>query len=382
MSNTAPPTADGPIRPRKQRRILSIDGGGVRGTVGIEILCAMEQALRDWTGKRDVVLGDYFDLVAGTSVGAIIAASLALGKSMEEARAFFLDNVGTLFRRRAPYRVFSSLYDARHLTEKLQGFYGIDTTLGASRLKTLVMLVLQNVSTDSPWIVTNNPRAKFNDRTLDDCNLNLLLWEVARASAAAPFFFEAEEIEFGKAKPYTFVFSDGALTTLNNPAYKAFSIATLPPYGLEWPVGEDKILLISVGVGSRVAEKLSLTSRQINTFWAATQTTGAVLISAEQEQDILCRTYGRCRTGGVVDSELGDMTGMTGPIEPRLFTYHRLNVALNQRSLAAINCSHLYDDHLRALDKVKFVPAYRDIGRALAAKYVTPRLFEGFPLEP
>jgi hypothetical protein len=369
------------VKARKQRRILTIDGGGVRGTVAIEILCAMEQALREASGRRDIVLGDYFDLVAGTSVGAIVAASIALGKSMEEGRAFFLDNVKELFRRRAPYRLYASLYDARRLTDRLQRFYGADTTLGSSRLKTLVMLVLQNVSTESPWFVTNNPKAKFNDRALDDCNLDLFLWEVARASAAAPFFFEAEEITFGKTKPYSFVFSDGALTTLNNPAYKAFSVATLPAYGLNWQTGEDKMLLVSVGVGSRVAQNLSLRSRQINAFWAATQTPGTILVSAEQEQDILCRTFGRCRTGGAIDSELGDMTEMTGPVEPRLFTYHRLNVALNEKGLTSINCEHLYDDQLKSLDKVRFVPAYREIGRALAAKYVSAKLFEGFPLE-
>lgn len=381
MTMEAPPISDGPVRARRQRRILSIDGGGVRGTVAIEILCGLEEALRAWAGRRDLVLADYFDLVAGTSVGGIIAASVALGKPMEEARAFFLDNVQELFRRRAPYRVFSSLYDARKLAESLRGFYGAETTLGSSRLKTLVMLVLQNVSTESPWFVTNNPLAKYNDPALDDCNLNLYLWELARASAAAPFFFEAEEIVFGKAKPYSFVFSDGALTTLNNPAYKAFSIATLPAYGLNWPTGEDKILLISVGVGSRVAERLSLRARQLNALWAATQTTGAILVSAEQEQDILCRTFGRCRTGAPIDSELGDMTAMTGPIEPRLFTYHRLNTQLNQKSLAALDCEHLFDEQLRALDKVRLVPSYREIGRRVAAKYVSPKLFEGFPLE-
>ena len=56
-------------------RLLSIDGGGVRGVVALEVLARIEQVLRDETGDPELVLGDWFEYVGGTSTGAIIAGA-------------------------------------------------------------------------------------------------------------------------------------------------------------------------------------------------------------------------------------------------------------------------------------------------------------------
>ena len=45
-------------------------------------------------------------------------------------------------------------------------------------------------------------------------------------------------------------FFDGALTTYNNPAFQAFLIATVEPYNLNWPAGEDQILVVSMGAAT------------------------------------------------------------------------------------------------------------------------------------
>ena len=55
------------------RKLLALDGGGIRGVLSLEILAAIEDIVRTKLGK-DAVLGDYFDYIAGTSTGAIIAA--------------------------------------------------------------------------------------------------------------------------------------------------------------------------------------------------------------------------------------------------------------------------------------------------------------------
>ena len=62
------------------------------------------------------------------------------------------------------------------------------------------MMVMRNHSTDSPWPVSNNPYAKYNDRSRDDCNLDLPLWQLVRASTAAPTYFPPEVVTF-KARP-------------------------------------------------------------------------------------------------------------------------------------------------------------------------------------
>jgi patatin-like phospholipase/acyl hydrolase len=64
------------------KRILSLDGGGIRGVLTLQFLDRIEAMLRNRTGIPDLVLCDYFDLIGGTSTGSIIAAALACGFSV------------------------------------------------------------------------------------------------------------------------------------------------------------------------------------------------------------------------------------------------------------------------------------------------------------
>lgn len=59
------------------RKLLTIDGGGIRGMLSVEVLARIEQILRDAHDDQQLKLCDYFDYIAGTSTGAIIAAALA-----------------------------------------------------------------------------------------------------------------------------------------------------------------------------------------------------------------------------------------------------------------------------------------------------------------
>jgi uncharacterized protein len=82
------------------KKLLTIDGGGIRGVLSLEILRAMETMLRRETGASDdFVLADYFDYVAGTSTGAIIAAGLARGMSVNELRTLYTQHGRDMFDR-------------------------------------------------------------------------------------------------------------------------------------------------------------------------------------------------------------------------------------------------------------------------------------------
>jgi uncharacterized protein len=61
-----------------------------------------------------------------------------------------------------------------------------NTTLGSEKLQTLLLLIVRNATTNSPWPICNNPYARYNDKAREDCNLNLPLWQLVRASSAAP----------------------------------------------------------------------------------------------------------------------------------------------------------------------------------------------------
>ena len=70
------------IKATGPKKILALDGGGIRGNLTLEILQKIESILKDQTGGDDeFVLADYFDFISGTSTGAIIAAALALGQT-------------------------------------------------------------------------------------------------------------------------------------------------------------------------------------------------------------------------------------------------------------------------------------------------------------
>src|SRR6185369_2502818 len=124
---------------------------------------------------------------------------------------------------------------------------------------------LRNTTTGSPWPLSSNPAARYNLGAAS--NLDLPLWQLVRASSAAPTFFVPEEIDLGT---HTFVFSDGAVTTLNNPALQLMLMATLPAYHLGWPIGRDELLLVSVGTGTSERVLVDLRAGDLNLLDYAT----------------------------------------------------------------------------------------------------------------
>lgn len=356
-----------PPRPRR-RRILAIDGGGIRCLIAIELLLALEDRLAARTGDTRRRLCQHFDLVAGTSGGAIIATAVALGLPMREVRDFVLANARNMFRAAPWYARLHGWYDKSELERNLRHWFGAETTLASERLRTLLLLVMRNGSTDSPWLVSNHPRAPFNSPELDDCNLDLLLWQLARASAAAPAYYAPETIRFGRRKPYDFVFVDGGLTGFMNPAFKAFLYATTAAYGIGWPAGEERLSVVSVGSGEVRARRPGLSARDLHLWRALKGMPGAMLQATVREQDLLCRTFGRCVTGDAIDLELGDLkTGGTA-LQERLFRYHRLNLELTSEGLATLGCAHVEARLVRPIDAVGQVAALSELGRALAAR--------------
>ncbi len=362
------------------KKLLAIEGGGIRGTIAIEYLARIEAELRASLGAPPgFVLADYFDYVAGTSTGAILASAVALGLSAAALRELFHDHGARMFeaarlRDRLKYR-----YSAGQLSQILQERMGADTTLGSDQLRTLLLLVMRNATTDSPWPVTNNPRAKFNDESLPDCNLRLPLWQLVRASTAAPAFFPPEEIVVGTQR---FIFADGAVTTYNNPSFLLFLLATLEPYGLGWPVGEERMLIVSIGTGIVTAANAKLRAEQMNLIYHAESVPAALISAASNEQDMLCRVFGAARAGAPLDSEIGDLIGSRGPLAEKLFAYARYNVDLSQDGLARLGLSHIQAAHVRSLDSIGHVDALAEVGARAAAVEVDVAHFSGFLARP
>lgn len=366
------------------KKILTLDGGGIRGLMTVEALIHIEQMLRErLKAGPDFVLGDYFDFVAGTSTGAIIAACVALGMPASRIRDFYIDSGKEMFDRASVLKRFRYKYEDDKLAEKLRDVFGADTTLGSEKLRCILMMVTRNVTTDSPWPISNNPFAKYNDTTRDDCNLHLPLWRLVRASTAAPVYFPPEEVQVGSRK---FVFVDGGVTPYNNPSFLTFLMATSQPYKMGWATGESKLLLISVGTGSAAAANTELSADQMHLIYNATTIPGALMYGALNQQDMLCRVFGKCLAGDVLDDEIGDLIGTEtvapignlGPVNPKLFTYARYNVDLTQQGLKEIGITGIDPERIQLLDSVQYMDDLQTVGRALAAKRIKPEHFDGF----
>ncbi|MBV8214283.1 MAG: patatin-like phospholipase family protein [Verrucomicrobia bacterium] len=362
------------LLPKRRHRLLACDGGGIRGLISIEVLAKVEKELRSLTGKPALVLADFFDYVGGTSCGAIIAALIAMGKPMDEIRAFFVSSCPDMFLKARLWERWHSKFRNDALSARLRELFG-HVTLGSDRLQTLLMLVLSNASTNSPWPVCNNPAAKYNDRQLPDCNLKLPLWQLVRASTAAPTYFPPELIHVG-TRPFVFV--DGAMTMYHNPAFQLFLMATTDVYRLGWEVGVDRLLLISVGSGNSTGTEANLSPQEMNILYNASRVPTALLAAAQQEQDFLCRIFGETLEGEPLDSEIGDMRGHGIRGSQKLFSYVRYNAELSRAGLDWLGLPNVNPAHVHPMDAVEFLDDVQQIGIALGERKVKPEHFAMF----
>jgi uncharacterized protein len=361
-----------------QKKLLALDGGGIRGMIAVEVLARIESVLQRRLGRDNTfVLADYFDYIAGTSTGAIIATCLSLGMRVDDIRKFYIDSGPAMFNRAGFLRKLHFKFEDEPLAQKLKEVVGGDTTLGSDKLRTLLMMVLRNASTDSPWPLSNNPNAKYCAADLDDCNLNLPLWQLVRASTAAPVFFPPEVVSWDPNDPAkSFVFVDGGTTAYNNCAFLLFRMATEPAYRLGWQTGEKHLLVVSVGTGSAPVLGDTADDPSTNVVEAALNTLSTLMSQAAVDQDVNCRVIGRCTYGGIIDRELHDLI----PIDPqtpdsplsldvdtgKAFLYVRYNAELTDAGLAELKLRGLDPRKLRKMDEVDNISDLETVGGALA----------------
>jgi hypothetical protein len=377
--------------------MLALDGGGIRGLITLGILESIERKLRDRLGAGEKFrLCQYFDYIAGTSTGAIIAAGVARGMAVGELIDFYRRTGRQMFEKSFLLQRLRSLYTADPLKQQLQEVFGRDTTLEPQHLQCLLLVVTRNVNTDSPWPISSNPDAKYNDPKRADCNLRIPLWQIVRASTAAPVFFPPEVLQWHPTDPSkTFVFVDGGITPYNNPAFLLYRMATIEPYRLNWPTGERNLLLISVGTGAAPTEFTSLDASGPNMLSNLAGLPGALMYGVQVDQDINCRAVGRCTYGAVIDRELIDLAPrelagelsleeiLQAPVRPleqdlgRKFLYARYNADLSDTGLATLGCGRMDPDEVKKMDAVEQTENLYQIGRA-AGESVDMKHFGGF----
>ena len=366
----------------RPRKLLALDGGGIRGILTLEILAKIERVLATATGKgASFRLCDFFDYVGGTSTGAIIAAGLARGMSVDELLGFYEKTGPAMFDKAFVLQRWKSLYKSEPLAKELQQTFGESTTLAPKGpdapggLRCLFLAVTRNVTTDSPWPVSSNPLAKYNNVTRKDCNLRIPLWKLVRASTAAPIYFPPEVVSWDNDDPSkTFVFVDGGVTPYNNPAFLLYRMATLAPYNLGWKTGETDLLLMSVGTGAAPTLDGDVLSPGKNAVSNLAGLPGALMYGTLVDQDINCRTVGRAVYGAPIDREIGDLIprdaqGETIPLSTdlgRSFLYARYNAELSREGLDKIGLTDIDPEQVQQLDSVQFIKQLRRVGAKVA----------------
>lgn len=242
--------------PRATRRILALDGGGVRGFLTIEVLRQLEAELRRRSGDPQYRLAQYFDLIGGTSTGSIIATALALGWSVSDVWATYELIVPRIFGKASGVGLFSPRYQNKPLANAFKQEFG-DRALDSADLDTGLAIFAKRMDRGSAWMMVNNPGWVYYDNKPDDRfapNHTFKLRSIVQASAAAPHYFRGVKMkienvaEKGK-KPLDAHFVDGGVAGLNNPALELLTMVRDGAYGFNWPIGADKLYLLSVGTG-------------------------------------------------------------------------------------------------------------------------------------
>ena len=269
-------------------------------------------------------------------------------------------------------------YNDGPLLKELKNTFGEgDIDIASNRFKTLLLIVTMNRSTDSPWPISNNPNAKYNKTDRPDCNLKIPLYQLVRASTAAPAYFRPETLQWDPNDPEkTFVFVDGGVTPYNNPSFLLYKMATQAAYGLNWKTGEKNLLIVSVGTGS--APSAGVYNNLLNTL---KELPTNLMYAMQVDQDINCRTVGRCIFGAHIDRELKDMIPLDFNGQPlsmdtdanKHFLYARYNADLSIQGLKEIGLSHIDSDEVREMDSVKFIPQLREVGKAVGKNQVNVR---------
>jgi len=210
-------------------RVLSIDGGGMRGLYAAAYLAELERGFAQRVGAaRGLDVGAAFQLIVGTSTGAIIGCGLGHGVSSERIAGLYREHGSEIFPTKLPNAANLELVRQlwcrpahiaagdRALTKALESVFGT-VTLGEVWQQRRIALAIPaiNMATFRSWIFKTPHDPKTNHR--DD---RYTLVDVCRASSAAPLFRSLAAIRpVGSSGPDDF-FTDGGLWA-NNPVLVA-----------------------------------------------------------------------------------------------------------------------------------------------------------------
>lgn len=239
---------------QKLTRILSIDGGGIRGIIPGQILVALEEKLQKTDNNPRARLADYFDLIAGTSTGGILTCIYLSPSandpsrprfSAREAVELYLDRGDEIFdisfwhKVRSAGGITDEKYDESNLEEALNDY-----------LDDLMLSELVKPSLITSYDIKNRKGHFFKShKAKKDKSYNFLVRDVGRATSAAPTYFEVARVKSETKMVYPLI--DGGVF-VNNPALCAYSEARTTRFDRfrDKPKAAEMAIL-SIGTGNQ-----------------------------------------------------------------------------------------------------------------------------------
>ncbi|MEM9858900.1 MAG: patatin-like phospholipase family protein [Bacteroidota bacterium] len=238
---------------RKKVRVLSIDGGGIRGILPGVILRRVEEKLITASNGEIKRIADAFDLIAGTSTGGILACAYLIPEKIgsqtpkftaQQAVDLYLERGDDIFdvSFKQKLKSLGGVIDEKYGADELED--ALKDNFGDTKLKDLL----------KPCIITsydirNRNAFFFRKQRANDKENNFLVRDVARATSAAPTYFETARVKNDLGSPFPLI--DGGVF-VNNPALCAYSEArnlNFPERGINKPTAKDMVI-VSIGTGS------------------------------------------------------------------------------------------------------------------------------------
>ena len=234
---------------QKKKRILSIDGGGIRGIIPGQILVILEDKLKAKTGNEDARIADYFDLISGTSTGGILTCAYLIpdleNPDQKNRPKFNARQVVDLYLKRGgdifnvplghKLRTGGGIVDEMYPSSALEN--ALDEYFGETRLSGLLkpcLIPSYDIKRRMGHFFTQHDAIK-------NPGWDYLVKDVARATSAAPTYFECSNIKSLSEVSYPLI--DGGVF-VNNP-----TLCALAEVQNKFKTQAENIIILSLGTG-------------------------------------------------------------------------------------------------------------------------------------
>lgn len=358
--SSRPPSLNERLETQLPKRILSMDGAGVRTGIIFGFLERIEQLLQIRYGSAEIRLSDYFDLIGGTGPAALVATELACGKQVAEVKPLFRQGVKAILSQRR--MLFAPLSRSFYKDSKLRNFLEEtfeDRTIEDEALRTGLCIITTRLDDGATLSFTNHPGDSDKPR--------LLLRDLVLASTSLPTFLPPVKVDLGETHPAFLVSGDASIGP--DPALYLFMLCTSNRFPFQWRTGRRRLFLLSLGGAEGHAPERKPGVEKRSTLMLLPQFMNLMIQGLRQQSQSLLQTL-----TFEPDDETTTLTReMTkNPQAEPILSYRRFDVRLAEEWFKENNLEKFVDkiDRLRRLDDINSLEDHFAVGQAVAKNRV------------